>query len=153
MIRFVTLFISFLLIAPQSWAAKYLMPNISMQPTIQMKAIVDIDPTFYKSHKIKRFDIVVVQDPDGKGKEYVKRIVGLGGETISIKDGKVYINNIVLSEPFKCIQATKDFAPFKIPEGEYFLIGDNRDKSWDSRYWQKKTVGPALIHGRVINAK
>lgn len=153
MIRLITTIISLLLMATYSLAAQYSMPNISMLPTIQMKASVEVDASFYKSHKIQRFEIVVVEDPDGKGKKYVKRIVGLGGELISIKNGKVYINKTELSEPFESIKATEDFPPFKIPDDEYFLLGDNRSASWDSRYWQKKTVGPALIHGKVINSK
>jgi signal peptidase I len=125
------------------------MPNISMEPTIKMGASVHIDETYYSNNSIRRFDIVVVTDPaDGKSK-YVKRIIALGGEKFQIKNGKIFVNGEPLKEPFASIPPEEDFEPVSIPAGEYFLLGDNRANSFDSRFWKKRTVGKVGIYAKV----
>jgi signal peptidase I len=126
------------------------MPNISMEPTIKMGASITIDQNFYSNKSVKRFDIVVVEDPDKTVNKHVKRIIGLGGEKFQIRDGKILINGNLLKEPFSSITADEDFAEISIPDDEYLLLGDNRAHSYDSRNWKKKTVNKSNIVAKVI---
>lgn len=125
-------------------------PTNSMEPTIKMGSIVQIDEAYYTSNPIRRFDIVVVKDPDDKDSKYIKRIIGLGGEKFQIKDGKILVNGERLKEPFVSIPPDEDIEKIDIPTGEYLLLGDNRANSYDSRYWKKKTVSKEGIFARVV---
>lgn len=99
--------------------------------------------------ELKRGDVVAFLYPKDKSKWYFKRIIGLPGETIEIREGKVYINGQILEELYidkSLNQAKSDFPPLKVPEYQYFVMGDNRDNSSDSRYWG--TVDKQLIIGK-----
>ena len=113
----------------------------SMYPTLH-----DSDRMFMANlGDIKRFDIVVLQAPD-QDKEYIKRVIGIPGDTIEVKDGKLYINGQVVDQPFINTELLlnktvyiDDFTlqeltgELKVPEGKYFVMGDNRGVSKDSR--------------------
>lgn len=126
-------------------------PNESMEPTIKKGSHVLVVKEYYRKNPIQRFDVVVVKDPDGKDKEYVKRVIGLGGENLAIRSGKIFINEKELAQPFANIAPDKDFGPVKIPENEYFLLGDNRPNSYDSRYWKHATVSKNDMLGKVVS--
>lgn len=88
-----------------------------------------------------RGDIIFFKFPDDESKIYVKRIIGLPGETVEVKDGVVYVNGEVLSENYlKEPMEQEDFGPYNVPEGRYFVMGDNRNVSVDSRYWNNTYV-------------
>ena len=127
----------------------FTIPVTSMEPTIKSGSPVLVDITFYDKNPIQRFDIVAVKDPDGKGKKYVKRIIGLGGERVAIERGAIFIDDIELREPFNTIPPDKDFGPIVVPENEYFVLGDNRPNSYDSRYWKRATLKKDDIIGKV----
>ena len=83
----------------------------------------------------KRFSIVIFRSPQGWGKDLIKRVIGLPGETIALRNGAVYINNRPLKEIHQMIKDQANFGPILIPENNYFVMGDNRPDSNDSRYW------------------
>ena len=83
----------------------------------------------------KRFDIVIFRYPDDESELYIKRIIGLPGETVEIKDGDVYIDGSKkpLDDSFTAEKIEGSFGPYKVPEDSYFVMGDNRNNSSDSR--------------------
>lgn len=100
-----------------------------MASTLKDKDIMLLDEISYRFKDIQRFDIVVIKYKD----EYlIKRIIGLPGETVYYKDNQLYINGKKVKEKFKH-EITKDFSEITITEGEYFVLGDNRTNSTDSR--------------------
>lgn len=100
----------------------------------------------------ERFDIVVFRYPDDETMLYVKRVIGLPGETVNIKDGKVYINDSEspLEDYFIKEEPRDNFGPYTVPEGKYFMMGDNRNSSLDSRYWMNTFVSKNKILGKVL---
>ena len=88
----------------------------------------------------ERFDIVIFKYPDDESVDYLKRIIGLPGETVEIISGKVYINGELLDEPYLSEESTGDYGPYQVPEDSYFMLGDNRAVSKDSRYWHNTYV-------------
>lgn len=104
----------------------------------------------------ERGDIVVFKYPEDERKDFIKRVIGLPGETLEIRDTVVYIDGKPLDEPYtihnygsSARPGTFNFGPVVIPEGEYFMMGDNRGGSHDSRWWgtvkREKIVGKSLI--------
>jgi len=96
----------------------------------------------------KRGDIVIFDYPKDTRQVYVKRVIGLPGETVAIRNGQVSINGRPLLEPYKAYAAHGDMAPQTVLPGQYFMMGDNRDVSDDSRYWgdlpRRDIVGRAV---------
>lgn len=82
-----------------------------------------------------RGDVVIFRYPGDLRKNYVKRVVGLPGDTVEIREGVLYVNYKALDEPYKRISAHGDYGPVRVRDGFLFVLGDNRDHSNDSRYW------------------
>ena len=103
----------------------------SMDTTLRNGDIMILDEISYRFKDIKRFDIVVIKI---KGEYLIKRIVGLPGEKVKYKNGKLFINNSYVKEKFSHSE-TEDFEEVKLKKDEYFVLGDNRVVSMDSRYF------------------
>jgi len=99
-----------------------------------------------------RFDIVVFRYPDDESQLYVKRIIGLPGETIVIRDGLVFINDSQnpLRDDFINGPARGNYGPWTVPPDSFFMLGDNRGSSEDSRAWANPFVHQDGILGRAI---
>ena len=132
----------------------FYIPSGSMEPTLNIGDRILVDKLSYHLHAVHRGDIIVFARPPGETLEpgvndLVKRVIGLPGETISGQNGQVYINGKPLAEPWlpKGV-VTGNFSPVKIPSGHYFVMGDNRDFSSDSRVFGP--ISGSLIVGRVV---
>ena len=108
--------------------------------------------------KPQRGDVIVFQFPQDPSKDFIKRCVATGGQTIEIKDKQVYVDGVKLREPYAVhkdptirppgYDFRDNYGPFTVPPGELFMMGDNRDNSNDSRYW-----GPVdfdLVRGKAM---
>lgn len=129
-----------------------IVPTGSMLDTIQLNDRLFVYKLGYTLHvqEIKRGDIVVFKYPDDRKVLYVKRVIGLPGDTIEIKDGVLYINGKLYKEDYLKEPMIGSFGPYKIPAGHYFMMGDNRNDSHDSRFWENKYVPRDDIIGKVI---
>ncbi len=124
----------------------------SMNPTLQHKDNLLIDKISYRFNDPKRFDIIVFEYLEEPGTHYVKRIIGLPGETIQIKDSLIYVNGEVLEEHFGAeAMLMEGIAKDEITlgEDEYFVLGDNRNHSKDSRDELVGAVKKDQIIGKV----
>ena len=124
-------------------------PSGSMENTIMTNDKLIALRTSYWFNDPKRGDIIIFKYPDDETEWFIKRVIALPGETVLVKDGKVYINGSkkALSEPYIKEEPVEDFGPYKVPKNGYFVMGDNRDHSDDSRFWgfvpEKNIVGKA----------
>ncbi|PFG73939.1 signal peptidase I [Tepidiforma thermophila] len=107
------------------------------------------DPTRYVFHGPQRGDIIVLRDPRDPSTDLIKRVIGLPGETIEIVNGKVYINDRLLEEPYITTPWNDTLPKILIPPDEYFVMGDNRNNSLDSRSAQVGLVSKDLIIGKA----
>lgn len=124
---------------------------ISFEGTSMMPTINDGDKIFIDKSlgELKRGEIISFLYPKDQSKWYMKRIIGLPNETVEIREGKVFVNDQLLDEPYvdeNFNQKKQSFTPKKVPENAYFVIGDNRDNSSDSRFWG--AVNKELITGK-----
>lgn len=136
-------------------AQPQLVVSISMEPTFIEGDRLIVEKLSYRFGAPKRGDIIVFQFPDNPEIMLVKRVIGLPGETIEIQENKLYINDVLLSETYtKELDSTvggtelKENGSFIIPENEYVVLGDNREKSSDSRLWG--TITREHIIGKVF---
>lgn len=126
-------------------------PTGSMENTIMPNDRIVALRLTYDFSDPQRGDIVVFKYPDDESTLYVKRVIGLPGETVEVKDGKVYINGSdkPLDDSYIKEKAVGDFGPYQVPDGCYFMMGDNRNDSLDSRFWVNKFVKKEKILGKV----
>lgn len=103
----------------------------SMDYTLHDRDIMLLNVINYRFKPIKRFEIVVIRY---EGEALIKRVIGLPGETIKYEDNKLYIDGKYIEEPFLDEQRTDDVKALTIPSGYYFVLGDNRLNSTDSRH-------------------
>ena len=127
-------------------------PTGSMEGTIRVSDRIVAFRLSYLFSTPNRFDIIVFRGPDDTSILYVKRIVGLPGDEVNIRDGRVYINDSTEALRYDFVQGAifGNFGPYIVPEGHYFVLGDNRGNSVDSRHWNNTFVDRNEILGRVI---
>lgn len=125
----------------------------SMEPALAAGDEVLIDKIRYHFFPVKRFDVVLFRSKDaGDEKYYIKRVVGLPGEKLQIRDGKIYVNDVLLETgdvmSYYTVAGLAE-EPVTLKENEYFLVGDNGDSSEDSRFVLVGNVQQEQIIGKV----
>ncbi len=125
-------------------------PTGSMEDTIQVEDRIMALRLTYLFEDPARGDVIIFDPPDGGEDWYVKRIIGLPGDTVEIHDGGVYINGKRLEEDYVKEATEGVFGPYQVPEGCYFMMGDNRNDSLDSRFWRNPYVRRDQIKGKVL---
>lgn len=126
-------------------------PSASMENTIMTGSRLIGNRLQYYFSDPQRGDIIIFRYPDNEDIFFVKRIIGVGGDTIDILGGKVYINGALLEEPYiKEPMIPEPDMHYEVPEGAYFTLGDNRNNSGDSRRWQNTYVYKDKIIAKVL---
>ncbi len=147
-------------------------PSGSMENTLLVGDHIFVNKFIYGYHvpytkgrilafrQAKRGDIVVFEFPEDPSKDFIKRVIGTPGDTVEIRDKTVFVNGVPLKEPYVRFAdgpgaegfppgARDNMPPFKVPPHKLFVMGDNRDRSYDSRFWgfvdMDKVVGEALF--------
>ncbi len=118
----------------------------SMEPNLHDGEYVLIDKVSYLLHPPERGDVVVFTPPNND-RDYIKRVIGLPGDTVEIKGGHVYVNGTVLDEPYLKVPTNSGAQVFHVEAGRYFVLGDNRNNSSDSRSFG--SITPQSIVGRA----
>lgn len=127
-------------------------PSESMENTIMTGNRIFGNRLAYLFDDPERFDIVIFKYPDDESQRFIKRVIGLPGETVEIREGKVYINgsDTPLDDSFTPETPVGNFGPYTVPEGCYFMLGDNRNNSRDSRMWDNPYVKKEKILGKAV---
>ncbi len=125
-------------------------PTGSMEHTIEVNDCILGLQTAYWFSEPERGDIVIFPYPDNPEVTYVKRIIGLPGETVELKEGKVYINGESIEETYLKEEMYGAYGPYVVPEGCYFMLGDNRNSSQDSRRWANTFLKKEDIMAKVL---
>ena len=149
----------FLIIRPFIMQAFYI-PSGSMRPTLLERDHILVNKFVYRLHEPRRGDVIVFKSPpgaslDGQERDFIKRLIGVPGDVIEVKDEAVYRNHHRLNEPYILQTPDYDMPPLKVPPGELFVMGDNRRNSNDSHAWgpldRKRVIGEAMFRFWPLN--
>jgi len=129
-------------------SARVRVDGFSMRPTLQHGEYILVSRLTYRTSEPQRGDIIVFSLPTDQKQDLIKRIIGLPGETIKINNGRVLVNNVALQEPY-IAQNPLYNGEWTVGEGQFFVLGDNRNDSKDSHQWgllpAENIIGKALI--------
>jgi len=121
----------------------------SMEPSLHNGERVMVNKLIYRFSEPDRGDIVVFPYPLEPQSMFIKRIIGIPGDKIMIRDGITYVNDVAIDEPYIYAKSFNDYGPTIVPEDRVFVMGDNRTDSLDSRFTQVGMISIDSIEGRV----
>ncbi|WP_009632978.1 signal peptidase I [Synechocystis sp. PCC 7509] len=132
----------------------YLIPSGSMEPTLEVNDRLLVDKISYSFTSPHRGDVVVFNPPpavvekEASTEPFIKRVIGLPGEQIEVKGGRVYVNNQPLQENYIADEPNYNWGPQIVPRNSYLVLGDNRNKSYDGHIWgflkRDRLIGKAV---------
>ena len=133
--------------------ARYI-PSSSMEPTLQINDRLIIEKMTYRFNKPERGDVVVFNATDTLKEQnfhdaFIKRIIGLPGDKVVVRNGQVKVNGEIIREVYIKEKPNYNYGPVIVPQGNYLVLGDNRNNSYDSHYWgfvpKDKIIGRAFV--------
>ncbi len=121
----------------------------SMEPNLHDGQFLIVDKISYRLHDPQRGDVIVFRSPSTPGKDFIKRVIGLPGEKVEIREGVVWVDDKAVAEPYVTYHGGRSWGPQRVKAGELFVLGDNRPSSNDSRQWgmlpRDKVIGKAWL--------
>ncbi|MHB1127913.1 MAG: signal peptidase I [Bacillota bacterium] len=128
----------------------FFIPSGSMEPTLMIGDRIIVNKFVYRFNEPQRGDIIVFKFPLDPRRDFIKRVIGLSGETVEISANQLLINNEIVPEPYLPQGLEFDnFGPVEVPEGRLLVLGDNRNSSQDSRVWgslpEENIIGKAIF--------
>ena len=146
----ITLVIALIIfLAAQAMMQSVKVVGASMEPSLHNGQYLVVSKAAYWFHPPRRGDIIVFHSTQNQDQDIIKRVIATPGETVEIREGKVYINGSPLDEPYIAEEPYYNLPPQDVPEDSYFVLGDNRNHSSDSHVWgvvpEGNIVGKAWI--------
>lgn len=142
--------------SPSLLDGQYILVNKAVYANIPEKGLARILPFFkveagrsYLFHSPRRGEIVVFKPPLSQDRDFIKRVIGVPGDKVQVTRGKVLVNGVELQEPYIMDNTQYELSLIEVPQGQYFVLGDNRNRSSDSHLWglvpYKNIVGKAWV--------
>ena len=128
----------------------YLVDGPSMRPTLQSAERLVVNKFIYRFRAPERGEILVFRYPKDPSRDFIKRVIAVPGDTIEIKDGRVFVNQQLMNEPYILSKTRGDYPLTTVPEGHIFVMGDNRNNSEDSRFADVGFVPYELVKGKAM---
>jgi signal peptidase I len=126
----------------------YHVEGTSMQPGFNSDEYVIVNKVAYLFHMPERGDVIIFHYPLDTTKDFIKRVIGVPGDTIRVDSKNVWVNGVQLNEPYISFKANPTARVWTVPANEYFVLGDNRPVSDDSRFWDYVPKG--YIVGKAV---
>jgi signal peptidase I len=142
---------------PSLHDGQYLLVNKAVYQTINLKTLSKFIPFIHPGDKPKRFlfqaphrgEVIVFRFPREPSRDFIKRVIGVPGDTVEVTAGQVFLNGVKVDEPYIADPGKNDYPRTVVPPGNYFVLGDNRNNSYDSRVWgflpQENIIGKAMV--------
>lgn len=127
----------------------YVVDGPSMQPTLQDGERLVVNKFIYHWREPMRGEVVIFRYPRDHTRDFIKRVIAVGGDTIEIKDGHVFVNDVLLNEDYISEKTRTEYPKQTVPEGTIFVCGDNRRNSLDSRFPDVGFVPLELVKGKA----
>ena len=131
-------------------AQSYLVQGASMLPTLREGERVLVDKLTYKLREPARGEVVVFRYPADMRRKFIKRVIGVPGDVVEVRDWLMYVNGEPLHEEYILGPTYDEFGPVEVPEDTVFVLGDNRNHSEDSRHASVGLVHRSLLIGRAV---
>ena len=128
----------------------YLVDGPSMRPTLLNQERLVVNKFIYRFRAPERGEVLVFRYPQDQSRDFIKRVIAVPGDTIEIKDGRVFVNQQLMNEPYILSQTRGDYPLSTVPEGHIFVMGDNRNNSEDSRFADVGFVPFSLIKCKAM---
>ena len=128
----------------------YIVDGPSMRPTLEHEQRLVVNKFIYRVRNPEKGEILIFKYPRDTSRDFIKRVIATGGDTIEIKEGRVYVNDQMLKEDYILEKTRTEYPKVTVPEGTIFVMGDNRNNSDDSRFADVGFVPLDLIKGKAV---